>query len=344
MKKRFSKHATRLTGLVAVLLALAGGVAYATIPGSDGVIHACYSRSGGALRVVDASVTGCKSGETSLDWNVRGPAGPQGAAGAGGPTGAPGPAGPMGPAGPKGDAGAAGPKGDAGAAGPQGLPGPQGPKGDPGSGLTSIDGLAGLACTKAGVGGTVSVDYDGEGHIVLTCVTPTGGGGGGGGGDGTPLLRINEFSTGGTLLSASDEFVELVNAGTAPAYLGGYRLVYRSASGTTDVLVANLAGSMPPGSFFLLGGSAFTGSNADQRFTTGLAQGGGGLALYDPTGAIVDSVGWGLATNAFVEGSPAPAPPPTLQGSESRLPDGDDTNNNAVDFTLTVSTPRASNQ
>ena len=42
MKKRFSKHATRLTGLVAVLLALAGGVAYATIPGSDGVIHACY--------------------------------------------------------------------------------------------------------------------------------------------------------------------------------------------------------------------------------------------------------------------------------------------------------------
>ena len=81
MKKRLSKRVTRLTGLVAVLLTLAGGVAYATIPGSDGMIHACYSRSGGALRVVDASVTGCKSGETSLDWNVRGAAGPQGAVG-----------------------------------------------------------------------------------------------------------------------------------------------------------------------------------------------------------------------------------------------------------------------
>jgi hypothetical protein len=144
------------------------------------------------------------------------------------------------------------------------------------------------------------------------------------------------------LTSTSDEFVELVNAGTASADLTGYRLVYRSASGTTDVPVATLAGPISPGSFFLLGGAAYTGSNADQRFTTSLAQGGGGLALYDPTGAIVDSVGWGLATNAFVEGSPAPAPP-TVQGSESRLPDGDDTNNNAVDFTFTVSTPGASN-
>jgi hypothetical protein len=341
MKKRFSKRATRLIGLVAALLGLAGGVAYATIPGSDGVIHGCYAKSGGALRVLDASVTGCKSGETSLDWNVRGPAGPQGAAGAVGPIGPAGSAGPVGPAGPKGDAGSAGPKGDAGAAGPQGPAGPQGAKGDPGSALTSIDGLAGLACTRGGVSGSISVDYDGEGHIVLTCVTSVGGGGGGGGG-GTPLVRINEFST-GTLSSTSDEFVELVNVGTAPADLAGYRLVYRSASGTTDVQVASLGGWIAPASFFLLGGSGFTGAAADQRFTTGLAQTGGGIALYDPTGAIVDSVGWGTATNGFVEGSPAPTPPP-VQGSESRLPDGDDTNNNAADFSVTVSTPRASNQ
>jgi len=179
MDKRFSKRAMRLIGLVAVLLTLAGGVAYATIPGADGVIHACYAKSGGALRVVDASVTGCKSGETSLDWNMHGPAGQQGAAGAVGPIGPAGPAGSAGAAGPKGDAGAAGPKGDAGAAGPQGPAGPQGVKGDPGSALTSIDGLAGLACTRGGVSGSVSVDYDGEGHIVLTCVTSSGGGGDG---------------------------------------------------------------------------------------------------------------------------------------------------------------------
>ena len=60
-----------------VLLVVAG-VAYATIPDSSGAIHGCYGRSGGSLRVIDATVTNCKTGETSLDWNVQGQQGPQG--------------------------------------------------------------------------------------------------------------------------------------------------------------------------------------------------------------------------------------------------------------------------
>lgn len=92
-------------------LALAGGVAYATIP-SNNVIDACYTRSGGTLRVIDATVTTCKASETSLAWNVQGP---QGATGATGPQG---PAGPAGPAGPQGPTGATGPQGPAGPAGP----------------------------------------------------------------------------------------------------------------------------------------------------------------------------------------------------------------------------------
>jgi hypothetical protein len=156
-------------------------------------------------------------------------------------------------------------------------------------------------------------------------------------------LRINEFQT-GTIESASDEFVELVNVGTAPVDLSGYRVVYRSATGTVDIPVAALAGTLAPGYFYLLVGSGFTGSNADQRFTASFAtQGGGGLALYDPAGAIVDSVGWTPATNAFVEGSPAPLAP-TAHGSEGRQPDGHDTDNNAADFHLMVPTPRAANQ
>src|SRR6185312_9770580 len=75
-----------------VLLVLAG-VAYATIPDSSGAIHGCYARSGGSLRVIDATVTNCKAGETSLDWNVQGQQGPQG------PNGPAGPAGPQGPSG-----------------------------------------------------------------------------------------------------------------------------------------------------------------------------------------------------------------------------------------------------
>ena len=61
----------------AVAVGLAG-TAYATIPGGDGVIHGCFSKSGGTLRVIDASVTNCKSTETALDWNQQGQPGPKG--------------------------------------------------------------------------------------------------------------------------------------------------------------------------------------------------------------------------------------------------------------------------
>ncbi len=40
---------------IAVLVVAVSGVAYATIPGSNGVISGCYSKLTGALRVIDAS-------------------------------------------------------------------------------------------------------------------------------------------------------------------------------------------------------------------------------------------------------------------------------------------------
>ena len=89
------------TAIVALLVC--GGVALATIPGSDGVIRGCYSKSGGALRIVDSSQTTCPNGEATLAWNQTGPPGPQGL---------------------KGDTGLQGPKGDT---GPQGATGPPGP-------------------------------------------------------------------------------------------------------------------------------------------------------------------------------------------------------------------------
>jgi hypothetical protein len=84
----------------AVVAASLAGTAYATIPGGDGVIHACYTKSGGTLRVIDASVTKCKSTETSLDWSQRGLPGPKGD---------PGEPGPPGPQGEQGNPGSAGP-------------------------------------------------------------------------------------------------------------------------------------------------------------------------------------------------------------------------------------------
>jgi hypothetical protein len=56
MNKKTTLAAVTIPALVPI-----GGVAYATIPDGQGVIHACYAKSGGALRVIDASVANCKT-------------------------------------------------------------------------------------------------------------------------------------------------------------------------------------------------------------------------------------------------------------------------------------------
>jgi hypothetical protein len=71
-----------------------GGVAFASIPDSGGVIHGCYSAKDGTLRVIDTDAgQTCAKGENSLNWNQQGPQGPAGPAG---PQGSPGPQGPAG--------------------------------------------------------------------------------------------------------------------------------------------------------------------------------------------------------------------------------------------------------
>ena len=75
------------------VLAAASGIAYAAIPGPDGVIHGCVNASG-AVRVIDPGAGGsCSTGESALNWNVSGAKGATGVQGSPGLTGAPGPAG-----------------------------------------------------------------------------------------------------------------------------------------------------------------------------------------------------------------------------------------------------------
>lgn len=93
----------------------AAGIAAASIPDSGGVIHGCYSKASGTLKITDsAKVAGCPSGSARLNWNQTGPQGAPGAQGAPGPAGPAGPAGPVGQAGPQGPAGTTGPQGPAG--------------------------------------------------------------------------------------------------------------------------------------------------------------------------------------------------------------------------------------
>src|SRR5947199_2431277 len=67
MSGRFRLRSAAIgVGIVAVVLA-AGGLAAAAIPDSSGVIHGCYAKSDGALRVVKGSK--CATGEKRLSWN-----------------------------------------------------------------------------------------------------------------------------------------------------------------------------------------------------------------------------------------------------------------------------------
>jgi hypothetical protein len=310
-----------VTGVAFAAQRPAGGTA------AGGVINACIKKSSGLVRIVGAGRS-CRRGESALAWNVKGPAGLRGISGAVGP------AGPAGVAGPKGDAGARG------ATGPAGAQGPAGPQGSAGPALPSLESLNGVGCHLAGAPGSATLAYDASGVATIKCVAS--------GGGSSADIRVNEFMT-GSAGAASNEFVELVNAGTSAAPVGGFKVAYRSSSGSSDITLATIpAGtSIPAGGFYLLAGAGYLGTHtADQTFSTSLAANGGGIAVRDDGGVILDSVGYGDATNAFVEGHTTTAPPATAApGSSSvRLPDGNDTNDNSADFSVsTTPTPGAAN-
>ncbi len=156
----------------------------------------------------------------------------------------------------------------------------------------------------------------------------------------TPLV-ISEVQAGATG-NNNLEFIELYNATAAPLDLEGYALAYRLATSQEDTLIYAWAENTPVpahGHYLLVrvGQEDAIGVVADAEFDQSLNTKGGGLALLNPQGQIVDSVGWGNAPEAFVEGSPAPVP--ENDTSIERLPGGEegnfgDTGDNSADFVV----------
>ena len=91
-------------GAIAAALTM-GGIAYASIPDSGGVIHGCYnpnaakSAGGAPLKIIDNTSASCNNGEQAITWNQGGPTGPKGPTGAPGSIGTTGPTGATGPSG-----------------------------------------------------------------------------------------------------------------------------------------------------------------------------------------------------------------------------------------------------
>ncbi len=155
---------------------------------------------------------------------------------------------------------------------------------------------------------------------------------------GTCSLTINEVQSEGT--AATQEFIEVYNAGvgTCPA---GWKLVYRSFNGTSDNPMYASGKAIGPKGYSVVGGTGYTGTK-EGNIIGGLAAVGAQLQLRDSADKVLDSMGYGNASGAFVRGTPAAAPPASQ--SVGRKPDGTNTNNNSADFKMmTTPTPNAAN-
>jgi hypothetical protein len=198
-------------------------------------------------------------------------------------------------------------------------------------------------------------------------------------------VEINELQT-GTSTTPNQQFVELYNAGAAAANVSGWQLQYTSAaagrSGTTVTTLATLPSgtSIAPGGYYLIGGAGYASAGTSppdnqsftQASTTELSRTGGGVAIADSSGFVVDSLGYGVSTNSgyalsafqrasntFIESCPAQSygvvptvtdttltalfptsstNPPSIPDGDSlvRLPDGASTGSNCSDFSVTA--------
>lgn len=147
-------------------------------------------------------------------------------------------------------------------------------------------------------------------------------------------LLVSEVVTGG--VSASDEFVEIYNASSQTVDLAGLEIVYATSTGSTVTRKHSWTSFPLAGhAHLLLANSAGVfAAGADGLYSGGFSATGGSLVLRVVGGAAIDSVSWGDATSAFVEGTPGIAP--AAQFSLERLPgglqgNGTDSNDNVAD-------------
>jgi Lamin Tail Domain len=297
------KH--RAAALLVAGIAAVAGAAFVHGASSQieaGPIHACKHRSTGQLRAV-LDPSRCRKTERALSWNAVGPAGPQG------PAGAPGDPGP---------------------------PGPPGPKGDAGAGLTSLNDLHGVACTReGGARGTVALEIADDGDVVILCEVA---------GEPPPpppegaKLVINEVDY-DQVGADGDGFVEIANAGTAAADLIGVALVFVDGADGAEYRREVLTGTLGAGEHLVVPVDAQNGAPD-------------GLALVSASGSLVDALSYegeitqaqiGGAAVSLVEGTALPAAEAdsnTTEGSLIRNPDGRDTDDAASDWAFTTTLTR----
>src|SRR6266508_87391 len=174
----------------------------------------------------------------------------------------------------------------------------------------------------------------------------------------SPDIVISELYGGGGNSGATlrNDFIELYNRGTDPVTIDGWTVQYASSTGNSWATTA-LDGVIPPGRYYLVQEAAGSGGTVDlpapdATGSISMSATTGKVALVTTATALTcatdcpgqpgvkDFVGYGSASSA--EGSPTPAL--TNATSASRNATGDDTDNNAADFTVGPPAPVACGQ
>jgi predicted extracellular nuclease len=155
----------------------------------------------------------------------------------------------------------------------------------------------------------------------------------------------------------SNDFVELVNHGTAPVSVAGWSVQYASATGTSWTNTTTLTGSIAAGGFYLVAEGAGGTPSAvlptpDATGTIAMAAGAGKVALVNDDTAlacgatcstaadVVDFVGYGAASDS-AGGHPAPVLGNATSDQRTLTPYRN-TGDNAADFTAGAPTPTSS--
>ena len=142
--------------------------------------------------------------------------------------------------------------------------------------------------------------------------------------------------------SDTAEFVEIYNTGPDPVDLFEYRLEFWNGATSTLYNAFSLVGTLAPGDFHVVCGSAITVPNCDQDVSpdSNLIQNGAPDAVVlTRLTVIIDAVSYEGDVTGYVEGSGAGADTAAPFESINRYPDGVDTDDNFADFHLRCATP-----
>jgi uncharacterized repeat protein (TIGR01451 family) len=214
------------------------------------------------------------------------------------------------------------------------------------NGDTTVEPDETFAVHITGVTGALVVDGDAVGTIVNDDEPPP---------VATTVVISQVYGGGGNSgATLTHDFIELFNRGAATVDLGGWSVQYTSAGGTGTWQVTPLAGSIPPGGYYLVQEAAGTGGSVglpapDATGTIAIAAGAGKVALQVttvpiagacPSAGTADLVGYGAA-NCFEGAGPVAAASNVTAPIRKRGGCFDSDNNN-IDYSIGNPVPRNS--